>query len=82
MFGGVWSVQGGLWKLSWTLATIRDFYLNNVLIHEVGHVNDERNTSSRDRERYANWFAIEYGYRAARQLDLADGPSQRPRKPR
>ena len=82
MFGGVWSCQGGLWKLTWTLSTIRDFYLNNVLIHEVGHVNDERNTSSRDRERYANWFAIEYGYRAARQLDLADGPSQRPRKPR
>jgi hypothetical protein len=82
MYGGAWSYEGGLWKLSWTPATIRDFYLNNVLIHEVGHVNDERNTSSRDRERYANWFAIEYGYRASRGLALPGGPSHRPAKPR
>jgi len=82
MFGGVWSCEGGLWKLTWTLATIRDFYLNNVLIHEVGHVNDERNTSSRDRERYANWFAIEHGYRASRGLGPAGGASTKPTKPR
>lgn len=64
MFGGVWSQQGKLWHLTWTPDTIRDFFLNNVLIHEVGHLNDSRNRSYRDRERYANWFAIEYGYRA------------------
>jgi hypothetical protein len=45
-------------------------------------VNDERNTSSRDRERYANWFAIEYGYRASRGFDPAGGPSRKPSKPR
>lgn len=66
MYGGVWSHDGKLWRLTWTEQTIKDFYLNNVLIHEVGHVNDSRNTNSRDRERYANWFAIEYGYRATR----------------
>jgi hypothetical protein len=64
MFGGIWSPAGKIWQLTWTEDTIRDFYLNNVLIHEVGHVNDLRNTNSRDRERFANWFAIEYGYRA------------------
>lgn len=86
MYGGVWSCEAGLWKLSWTPTTIRDFYLNNVLIHEVGHVNDERNTSSRDRERYANWFAIEYGYRASHrpstQLPAAPSTWQPPRLPR
>src|SRR5437016_52435 len=66
MFGGCWTHDGKLWRLTWTEQTIRDFYLNNVLIHEVGHLNDCRNTSSRDRERFANWFAIEYGYRATR----------------
>jgi hypothetical protein len=66
MYGGEWSQEGNVWKLSWTDDTIRDFYLNNVLIHEVGHLNDARNTNSRDRERFANWFAIEYGYRATR----------------
>ena len=66
MYGGVWSQAGSLYLLTWTPETIRDFYLNNVLIHEVGHLNDQRNTSYADRERYANWFAIEYGYRADR----------------
>lgn len=66
MFGAQWSQQGALWTLTWTASTIKDFYLNNVLIHEVGHLNDPRNTTYRERERYANWFAIEYGYRASR----------------
>ena len=52
--------------LIWTEQTIKDFYLNNVLIHEIGHLNDARNTKPNDRERFANWFAIEYGYRATR----------------
>jgi hypothetical protein len=67
MYGGRWEHDGKLWRLIWTEPTIKDFYLNNVLIHEVGHVNDARNTNSQNRERFANWFAIEYGYRATRQ---------------
>ncbi|MDA0282054.1 MAG: hypothetical protein O3B13_12435 [Planctomycetota bacterium] len=66
MFGGVWTQDGKLWKLSWTEHALRDFYLNNVLIHEIGHVNDTRNRNQNARERYADWFAIEYGYRASR----------------
>ena len=63
-FGGRWvNEAGSQWKLIWTPSTIRDFYLNNVLIHELGHLLDERNTSYRDRERFAEWFAIEHGVR-------------------
>lgn len=71
MYGGKWRQDGNLWTLSWTPETIRDFYLNNVLIHEIGHINDDRNTNFDDRERYANWFAIEYGYRATRSATKA-----------
>lgn len=66
MYGGVWQQKGEEWRLKWNRDTIRDFYLNNVLIHEIGHINDDRNSSFEDRERYANWFAIEYGYRVSR----------------
>ena len=66
MYGGVWTQDGKLWRLSWTEHALRDFYLNNVLIHEIGHVNDTSNRNQNARERYANWFAIEYGYRASR----------------
>lgn len=67
LYGGVWSDLGdGRWQLTWTEAAIKDFYLNNILIHELGHLCDHRNTTFTDRERYAEWFAIEYGYRASR----------------
>ncbi len=66
MFGGKWEEVDGQWRLVWTEQTIRDFYLNNVLIHEIGHSIDNRNSSFLDRERYANWFAVEYGYRVSR----------------
>ena len=66
MYGGRWHQVGSLWELRWTASTLKDFYLNNVLIHEIGHCNDDRNTNFLSRERYANWFADEYGYRATR----------------
>ncbi len=64
MYGGRWeAVAGRMWRLVWTPETIRDFYLNNILLHELGHLIDDRNRSYADRERFADWFAIEYGYR-------------------
>ncbi len=67
MYGGRWEqTSDGLWRLIWTEQTIRDFYLNGILLHELGHLLDDRNRSYRDRERYADWFAIQYGYRASR----------------
>lgn len=70
MYGGAWNREPQEWTLTWNAETLRDFYLNNVLIHEIGHLNDPRNTRSIDRERYANWFAIEYGYRASRNGEV------------
>ncbi len=64
MYGGRWVQNGGQWYLEWSAATIRDFYLNNILIHELGHLLDDRNRSYVDRERYAEWFALKYGYQA------------------
>ena len=85
MYGGSWeeSAAGG-WSLVWTEATLKDFYLNNILIHELGHLLDERNTRSIDRERYAEWFALQYGYKPSRQMigQQAVAPVQRHHKPR
>lgn len=66
MFGGVWESVDREWHLVWTPETLRDFYLNNVLIHEIGHVVDTRNTNPHKREQFANWFATEFGYRESR----------------
>jgi hypothetical protein len=63
MYGGRWIQDRNDWRLVWTESTIKDFYLNNILIHELGHLLDDRNTSYTDRERYAEWFAIEHGFK-------------------
>ncbi|MEZ6120959.1 MAG: hypothetical protein R3C28_30930 [Pirellulaceae bacterium] len=72
MYGGRWSESApGEWSLEWTEEAIKDFYLNNILIHELGHLLDDRNTSYIDRERYAEWFAIEHGYRRVNESGTA-----------
>lgn len=75
MYGGKWEQVGTSWTLTWTEEAIRDFYLNNILIHELGHLLDDRNSTYTDRERYAEWFAIHYGYRAT-----GGGAARRPRQ--
>ncbi len=76
MFGGRLSETSlGVWTLHWTEQAIRDFYLNNILIHELGHLLDDRNSSYAERERFAEWFAIEYGYRRTGGIN-----SRRPRR--
>ena len=78
MFGGRWvQVAGTGWELHWTPDTLRDFYLDNILIHELGHLLDDRNTSYIDRERYAEWFALEHGYKPAQRSKLAQQAAQR-----
>ncbi len=68
MFGGRWIHEApDVWKLAWTEKAVKDFYLNNILIHELGHLLDDRNSRSVDRERYAEWFALEYGYKPTRR---------------
>ena len=62
MYGAKWKQLGVRWELHWKPSTIKDYYLNNILIHEMGHLIDDRNQSTVDRERYAEAFAIEYGY--------------------
>ncbi|MDZ4819519.1 MAG: hypothetical protein SGJ20_11155 [Planctomycetota bacterium] len=67
MYGGNWVHESpNIWKLVWSEEAIKDFYANNILIHELGHLLDQRNTRTVDRERYAEWFALEYGYKRSR----------------
>jgi len=85
MYGGRWEeTAGGGWTLVWTEAALKDFYLNNILIHELGHLLDERNSRSVDRERYAEWFALQYGYKPTRHFTGQPRQSivQRHHKPR
>lgn len=71
MYGGKWDQESdGTWKLNWSEQAIKDFYLNNILLHELGHLLDTRNNRYVDRERYAEWFAIRHGYLPSRNRFL------------
>jgi hypothetical protein len=64
MYGGRWDQPSpGVWTLTWSEQAAEDYYLNNILIHELGHLVDEKNSSYMERERFAEWFAIQHGYR-------------------
>jgi hypothetical protein len=65
MYGGRWEpARDGCWRLVWTEQAVKDYYLNNILFHELGHLHDRRNRRPADRERFAEWFAIRYGYQS------------------
>ena len=81
LYGGRWFEDSqGRWRLEWTERAIKDFFLHNILVHELGHLLDDRNSNYADRERYAEWFAIEYGYkqfrRTRRGRQIVSGLSQ------
>jgi len=57
----IWNEHDKLWECHWSVETLRIFYLEDVLLHEIGHVLDDRNHSPKDREVYANAFAEQYG---------------------
>jgi hypothetical protein len=66
MYGGVWDEPASSeWTLTWSQQAAEDFYLNNILIHELGHLVDEKNSKYMERERFAEWFAIHHGYSAS-----------------
>jgi hypothetical protein len=75
MYGGRWEhTPPDCWRLVWNEQTIRDFYLNNILIHELGHLVDTRNSRYVDRERFAEWFSLAWGYKRSARLGV--GPQQ------
>lgn len=63
--GAVWeeATGGRGWVCRFDRASLRAFYLRDVLIHEVGHHVDRRNRHKTDQEaeRYADWFARAFG---------------------
>lgn len=60
--------EGSSWLTEVDERDLRDFYLYDVLLHEVGHHVDFRRhgyhwRSRRKEERFAEWFAASYGKR-------------------
>lgn len=47
---------------NYDLNALPTFYLQDVLMHEIGHHVDGRpNTTKKERESFADWFAAEHG---------------------
>jgi hypothetical protein len=60
--GAEWKPDHSGWWLIFSESSIRQFYLFDVLLHEIGHHVDRRSRrrDTASSERYAEWFAQEY----------------------
>jgi len=58
-FGGRWIFENNFWYLQFDKESLRNFYLNNVLIHEITHHYD-RASNEKNRENFADNFVIQY----------------------
>ncbi len=58
-FGGKWIFENGYWYLQFDRESVKNFYLNNVLIHEIAHHYD-RESKEKDREYFADNFVIQF----------------------
>ena len=63
------SFERRCWHVQFDEESLKRFYLQDVLMHELGHHVDSpnfRSKSDKKAEGFAEWFASEYGYRLAR----------------
>ncbi len=58
------NIKGEL-NISFDIGSLKSFFLRDVLMHEIGHHVDRNNQDKTNRkaEKFAEWFASEYGYR-------------------
>ncbi|MGM7683365.1 ImmA/IrrE family metallo-endopeptidase [Cytobacillus sp. Hm23] len=64
--GATWIAEDSKWRLQFDEKSIHSFYLNDVLFHELGHhveniSHDIKHKNYEQRERFAEWFALEFG---------------------
>lgn len=52
-----WSQEKEKWVLNWSEEQAKKYYLYQVFLHEIGHINDGLRASKRKRENYADSFA-------------------------
>ena len=52
-----WSQENDSWVLTWSEEEVKKYYLYQVFLHEIGHINDGTRTTKRKRENYADSFA-------------------------
>jgi predicted HD phosphohydrolase len=63
--GAVIEEEGGSTSVKFSEEALRNFYLADALLHEIGHHVDRPNDrwkSLRKSERFAEWFASEHGF--------------------
>lgn len=69
--GAEWKQNDSGWWLEFDRASLKKFYLFNVLLHELGHHVDKRvwSRDTESAERYAEWFAQEHARLIASSAD-------------
>jgi hypothetical protein len=64
-----WVEEDSLFKLRWTIAEVRRYYLYHLFLHEVGHVNQPCFHKLGRREDFAENFALEWAQKMGQLPD-------------
>lgn len=68
-----WIRKNNIWHLQWTKESIKDYYLNHLLLHEIGHLTDWRYFSpanTKQTEDFADSFATIWSNRIKTEIDF------------
>lgn len=60
-FGAYWQKIDDQWYLCWDGDSLRDYVLNHILLHEIGHSLDDVNYGTNKGEKFAEAFAHKVG---------------------
>ena len=62
--GATYTQKNNRWIRTFSEASLKQFYLRDVFIHEIGHHIDRNSNRSYEKaERFAEWFATQYGFK-------------------
>ncbi len=66
-WGASFRFYNGYWWIAWDKDSLNNYFLNHVLLHEIGHLyGDSKYATEREREIFAEKFANKFGSKKAK----------------
>ena len=71
-----WIKENEKWQLQWSKSSIKQYYLEHLILHEIGHLIDSKNkrfyskTNEKQKEDFANNYAFIWNNRLKEKFKL------------
>ena len=71
-----WIKKAEKWQLQWSKSSIKKYYLEHLILHEIGHLIDSKNkrfyskSNDKQKEDFANNYAIIWNNKLKEEIKL------------